>query len=374
MSTPDMSTTEALRSVMEYCIWPSVSMLLGTLIVVFKEPPETFKLMTQHFAAGIILSAVSTELLPQLRGCNVWYTLSGFMAGVVLMMVIEKISGEEDEDGEVEDGEGEIEQNNVTSTHYYNRGYQNPTSYDSPQKSTPKKHGPTSATREKRRDSTNRNSKHSFSYFRRQSQQNLSGETVSLLGAASKIGGVSHGGSINSNVVTPVVDHMENGATYNKREKKWNIPLTLAFTVYLDGFMDGFLIGISTIAGATTGLVMTIALTVEMTFLGLTFSASTVKLKNAIRYPLICGAPLMILIGGILGTLLAVTLNANPEYQTALISFGAAALLYLVTEELLIEAHESGEGHKWYVDICFFVGFIASVLVEQGLSKKENEV
>lgn len=50
-----------------------------------------------------------------------------------------------------------------------------------------------------------------------------------------------------------------------------------------------------------------------------------------------------------------------------LLSFGAASLLYLITEELLVEAHEEGGAHVWYVDIMFFVGFIASVLLEQNI-------
>jgi hypothetical protein len=33
--------------------------------------------------------------------------------------------------------------------------------------------------------------------------------------------------------------------------------------------------------------------------------------------------------------------------KAGLIAFGVAALLYLVTEELLIEAHEGSEGHVW---------------------------
>ena len=40
--------------------------------------------------------------------------------------------------------------------------------------------------------------------------------------------------------------------------------------------------------------------------------------------------------------------------------FGVAALLYLVTEELLLEAHSEGEGHTWWVDCCYFAGFLGS--------------
>ena len=40
---------------------------------------------------------------------------------------------------------------------------------------------------------------------------------------------------------------------------------------------------------------------------------------------------------------------------------------YLVTEELLLEAHESqgSEEHIWWVDACFFLGFLASFLLDK---------
>ncbi len=33
-----------------------------------------------------------------------------------------------------------------------------------------------------------------------------------------------------------------------------------------------------------------------------------------------------------------------------------AALLYMVTEELLVSAHEDGFGHRWWVDIQVLPG------------------
>ena len=45
-------------------------------------------------------------------------------------------------------------------------------------------------------------------------------------------------------------------------------------------------------------------------------------------------------------------------------------LLFLVTEELLLEAHEAqehhgGEEHIWWVDACFFGGFLAAFLLDK---------
>lgn len=41
--------------------------------------------------------------------------------------------------------------------------------------------------------------------------------------------------------------------------------------------MDGLLIGLSSVAGQSAGLIMSIALTIEMAFLGVTFSAGVNK-------------------------------------------------------------------------------------------------
>ena len=69
--------------------------------------------------------------------------------------------------------------------------------------------------------------------------------------------------------------------------------------------------------------------------------------------------------GGIVGASVAHALRDHQNVYIGLMSFGVAALLYLVTEELLLEAHCKGlEEHVWYVDLMFFVGFLVSLLVE----------
>lgn len=72
------------------------------------------------------------------------------------------------------------------------------------------------------------------------------------------------------------------------------------------------------------------------------------------------------MLGGVGGAALATVVAAHPLYHLALISFGVAALLYLVTEELLLEAHESHDAdHVWWIDLCFFIGFMAAFVVEK---------
>ena len=81
----------------------------------------------------------------------------------------------------------------------------------------------------------------------------------------------------------------------------------------------------------------------------------------------IVAPPLLIIVGGLAGAGAASAVAAAPALHTGLISFGVAALLYLVTEELLLEAHESqgDEEHVWWVDLMFFVGFFGAFLLEK---------
>ena len=52
--------------------------------------------------------------------------------------------------------------------------------------------------------------------------------------------------------------------------------------------------------------------------------------------------------GALAGATSATAVAHLPAVHVGLISFGIAALLYLVTEELLLEAHENSGGHKWW--------------------------
>jgi hypothetical protein len=55
-------------------------------------------------------------------------------------------------------------------------------------------------------------------------------------------------------------------------------------------------------------------------------------------------------------------LSHNSVLLIGLMSFGTSALLFMVAEELLLEAHEEGD-HVWWVDLQLYVGFFASLIV-----------
>jgi len=134
------------------------------------------------------------------------------------------------------------------------------------------------------------------------------------------------------------------------------IPLGFLIVLGVDLFVDGLLVGAGAAVSTRTAVVLTIALTVEVLFLAL---AATLQLARArvgkLRAVLtIAGVCLLLAVGAILGSLLLA--GAGDATLTVVLAFAAAALLWLVVEELLVEAHE-GRERPW-MPVMFFVGFL----------------
>lgn len=139
-------------------------------------------------------------------------------------------------------------------------------------------------------------------------------------------------------------------------------PTSLIVVLALDIALDGLLIGLGFAAGQKQGLLLTIALTLEVLFLGLSGGAalqSSGASRNRVLF-ITLGFALTLISGAWAGqTLLA---GASDLLLDAVLAFGLAALLYLVTEELLVEAHEVPETSAQTA--MFFVGFILLLTIE----------
>jgi len=131
--------------------------------------------------------------------------------------------------------------------------------------------------------------------------------------------------------------------------------------VALDLFIDGFVLGLGFAGSAKAGAVLTFALTLEVLFLGLSLS---LKLRQENVMPLavvsIVAAICVLLPLGTVAAGLATKLPAM--ILSGFFAFALVSLLYLVTEELLIEAHESGDA-PW-VTAMFFVGFLLLLILD----------
>jgi ZIP family zinc transporter len=139
-------------------------------------------------------------------------------------------------------------------------------------------------------------------------------------------------------------------------------PVGLLAAIGIDVAIDGLLIGVAFAAGARQGKLLVVAVTTEVLALGLAVATDL----NDRGCP-----PRSVLAGGAMpGPVLAVTailgaglLGGLPAWAlTAVIAFAAAALLYLVTEELVVEAHETADA-PWITG-CFFAGFLVLLIFQ----------
>ena len=139
-------------------------------------------------------------------------------------------------------------------------------------------------------------------------------------------------------------------------------PVGFMAVVGVDILIDGLVLGLAFAAGAKAGLLLTIALTVEILFLGLTVAAKLGDSQSSPRRVIALTAGLVLLLP--VGAFIATPVASLPgPYLTAFLAFGLIALLYLVTEELLVEAHEIPD--RPWVTAMFFIGFLLLLLLEE---------
>ncbi len=137
----------------------------------------------------------------------------------------------------------------------------------------------------------------------------------------------------------------------------------LVAAVVVDVLVDGMLIGIAFAAGESQGLLVALSITGCTVSLGLATAASL--LGDGSSPPraasLTSALAVVPVVGAIGGALIAGSLN-DRSMETVL-AFTCAALLYLVTEELLVEAHAEQEGPETpLMTAVFFVGFLAILI------------
>ena len=182
--------------------------------------------------------------------------------------------------------------------------------------------------------------------------------------------------------------------------------LVLIFTVTVDAFVDGFLIGLCLVSNFPTALVMALATSLEMGFLGLAYgttlhrdldktvaaleanaaaaenralassssssssaaaaAAAAAVSKAAARMRLqLSIPPVVMVLAGVLGVSLGEVLLRNDLLFLGMLSFASVSLIFLVTQELLVEARESIESPAdlQCVTISLFVGLFIAFLM-----------
>ena len=135
----------------------------------------------------------------------------------------------------------------------------------------------------------------------------------------------------------------------------------LLITVGIDMLIDGVLIGVTFLAEEATGVIIAVALAIEVLFLGVAGVVALPREMGALRKLAVPASFGVLLTTGVTAGVLL--LEGAPEATIAIIlSFGAAALLYLVTEELLVKAQKVPETPV--STTLFFVGFLSIFLLD----------
>ncbi len=139
----------------------------------------------------------------------------------------------------------------------------------------------------------------------------------------------------------------------------------LIAAVAVDLFVDGLLVGTALTLGARQGLLIALALTIEAFFLAISTSTALAcrGAGQVRRFLIIILLSITVITGVLVAHFLSRHLSGNLLAGT--LAFATAALLYLVVEELLVEAHRKED--KASTPLFFFAGFLLLYILQYAL-------
>ncbi|MEP7064553.1 MAG: ZIP family metal transporter [Gemmatimonadota bacterium] len=139
------------------------------------------------------------------------------------------------------------------------------------------------------------------------------------------------------------------------------VGLSLLVAIGIDFLLDGLLLGVGFAAGARIGILLALAEAAEQLSVGLAVAGEMTNagLSRTRVLTIVSALGSLVFASAVLGATVLSRLSGGA--MEIVLSFGAAALLYLVTEELLREAHEERETAIGV--IVFFTGFLAFLVI-----------
>jgi ZIP family zinc transporter len=144
---------------------------------------------------------------------------------------------------------------------------------------------------------------------------------------------------------------------FEKKEKeRRQLPVGLAAAAAVDTLIDGAIISAGFSSGQELGGLLTVALSLELFFLTLSVGSEFHKHKSKRLAGIVAttGIALLLIIGALIAFVL---LRGVPETTVAIVlAFGAAALIYLIAEELLVASIEAEE--SLFSTAMLFAGFL----------------
>jgi ZIP family zinc transporter len=141
-----------------------------------------------------------------------------------------------------------------------------------------------------------------------------------------------------------------------EEKKKHKLPVGLAAAAGVDTFLDGAIISAGFSTGAQLGTLLAIALALELFFLtlsvGVEFRKGQFKAWQGLA---VTSGIACLLLAGALGASILFG-EASEDTLAVVLAFGAAALIYLIAEELLVETIQAEE--SIFSTVMLFSGFL----------------
>lgn len=328
---------------------PSLFMFISTCVGLGKEVPDDVSGALQHFAAGVLLCTVATELLPEIVNAEGLVenlaAFLGFFSGVAVLILLGMFSPDVHGDHKEDDTPETVDNDDNDILQHFD---------DS---------APTPGQRQQLRQMKFVIAGRKFrqrQFLRSSMKRSMSLSSLPLLTEGEPL--IDPRNNKSSPDYTAVEGSSDEAREPKpKEEEPKQFPLAFVLAIAIDSSLDGLLIGIASAAGPSAGPMMSASLSVEMSFLGLTLATNLYgqPLPKAATGSLV--GPVCLLLAAGLGGAMADVLGLYPAASVGMMSFGASALLFMVAEELLLDAHEDGE-HVWWVDLQLYTGFFASIM------------
>jgi len=142
------------------------------------------------------------------------------------------------------------------------------------------------------------------------------------------------------------------------------LPQRLFAGVVVDSCVDGMLIGLSASVVPESGWLMAIATAIEMGFLGFSFACAVRgKTSQVAAFLTLSVPPIAMLLASCTAWVGAYWVEHSFVFA-GLIAFALVALLFLVLQELLLEAREKEDGQLWQVSMWLYVGLFLSLFLD----------
>jgi len=141
-------------------------------------------------------------------------------------------------------------------------------------------------------------------------------------------------------------------------------PRRLFAGVVVDSCVDGMLIGLSASVMPESGWLMAVATAIEMCFLGFSFACAVRgKTSQVTAFLTLSFPPMAMLVASCTAWVGAYWVEHSFVFA-GLIAFALVALLFLVLQELLLEAREKEDGQLWQVSMWLYVGLFLSLFLD----------